>query len=450
MSRAWMTACGSGARVNTTGMPSSRATSAAARLPTSAIRRCSTSARCVRSTRRIPRSAATRDGQACAAEAASVSRGTGVSRCPSAGVSASRASRAVPRERVSTRPTPGSVASASPSRTSSVATPPLSPAPARLRSRSMSACRKSWATVRPGPAPPRSTASMPRSIAASRATVPRSPSAVLRSRTAATAAASVGRSPRAATAVSRAVGCSPGSTASSSSARPAIGPGTRPRVSTSLLRTAGAGRPGQRTLEGERDLLRRGRGPSGERALGEDAGEPAAHDDPDQPADRVEAGQPGLERPARVLAQERPGVRQQLGQDGVGPVVEHPGEGVHGRHRGQLVALVDHRGEQPHRFRSTLAAGGGRRGDPRCATRPPRTVPAGPRRGHAEETEPWGVFGAGTTSDGRGRLVWTTDHRAGRAAPAGFARTGRPPERPRQGGGRRSARESRRPRSRRA
>ena len=84
--------------------------------------------------------------------------------------------------------------------------------------------------------------------------------------------------------------------------------------------------------------------PTGERALGEDAGEATVGDDPDQAADRVEAGQPGLERPARVLAQERPRVRQQLGQHGVGAVVEHPAQGVHGRHRGQLVARIARRG----------------------------------------------------------------------------------------------------------
>ena len=119
------------------------------------------------------------------------------------------------------------------------------------------------------------------------------------------------------------------------------------------------GRPGECTFDGERDLPRRGGGPSGKRALGEDAGELPAHDDPDQPADGVEAWQPGLERPAGVLAQERPGVRQQLGEDGVGAVVEHLGKRMDGRHRGQFVILVDHRGEQPHRFRSALGAGGG-------------------------------------------------------------------------------------------
>ena len=124
------------------------------------------------------------------------------------------------------------------------------------------------------------------------------------------------------------------------------------------------GRFGERVLDGEGDLLRSGHGPAGERALAEHAGECAAHDDIHQPADRVEAWQPGPERPARVLAQERAGVRQQLGQDGVGPVVAHLREGVHGRHRGQLVALVDHRGEQPHRLRSALAAGGGREAVP--------------------------------------------------------------------------------------
>jgi hypothetical protein len=68
------------------------------------------------------------------------------------------------------------------------------------------------------------------------------------------------------------------------------------------------GCPCECAFDGQRDLQRRGVGPSGERALGENTGEATAHDDPDQPADRIEAGQPGLERPARVLAQERPGV----------------------------------------------------------------------------------------------------------------------------------------------
>ncbi len=88
-------------------------------------------------------------------------------------------------------------------------------------------------------------------------------------------------------------------------------------------------------------------------------------------------------------------MRQQLGQDGVGPVVEHPGQGVHGRHRGQLVVLVDHRGEQPHRFRSALAAGGGREAVPaaqhvhheRCLLDLVQGVPK--RESHS------GCFGAG-------------------------------------------------------
>ena len=63
MSSAWMTACGSGASVKTVGMPSRAATAAAAMLPTSAIRRCSTSTRpCEVRARRIPRSAATETG----------------------------------------------------------------------------------------------------------------------------------------------------------------------------------------------------------------------------------------------------------------------------------------------------------------------------------------------------------------------------------------------------
>ena len=57
-------------------------------------------------------------------------------------------------------------------------------------------------------------------------------------------------------------------------------------------------------------------------------------------------------------------MRQQLGEDGVGAVVEHPGKRMDGRHRGQLVTLVDHRGEQPHRFRSALGAGGDREAVP--------------------------------------------------------------------------------------
>ena len=63
----WMTACGSGATVKTTGMSSSRATSAAARLPTSAMRRCSRSTPpAARRMRRMPRRVATRSGHAAA------------------------------------------------------------------------------------------------------------------------------------------------------------------------------------------------------------------------------------------------------------------------------------------------------------------------------------------------------------------------------------------------
>ena len=61
------------------------------------------------------------------------------------------ASSTEPRDRVMTRCTPvvPSRTSASPSRTRSVAIPPLSPDPAELSSGSMSACRKSWAMVSP-------------------------------------------------------------------------------------------------------------------------------------------------------------------------------------------------------------------------------------------------------------------------------------------------------------
>ena len=66
-SRAATSACGSGAMVRTTGMPSSAATSAATIEPTSAIRRCTTSTLpASRSTRRSPRRASTRRDHAVA------------------------------------------------------------------------------------------------------------------------------------------------------------------------------------------------------------------------------------------------------------------------------------------------------------------------------------------------------------------------------------------------
>ena len=221
----------------------------------------------------------------------------------------------------------------------------------------MSACRNSWATVRPGAAPAGSRASIPRSTAASRATAPRSSSVVRRSRTSATAAGSAVRSPSAATAAARTVGCSTVSPATSSSARPEIGPGTRPRVSTSLLRTAAMVVAASAPSTSRTALVRGRDGPTGEGALGEDAGEAAIGHDPDQPADRVEARQPG---PGAQLACSR---RNGLGCDRAPtarrrPVVEHPGQGVHGRHRGQLVRFVDRRGEQRHRFRSCAGGGG--------------------------------------------------------------------------------------------
>ena len=124
------------------------------------------------------------------------------------------------------------------------------------------------------------------------------------------------------------------------------------------------GRTGERPLDGERDLLGCAVTPLAERALREDAGEPAGDDDPDQPADGLDAGEPALEGPARVLAQEGSGVRQQLRQHGVRAVVEHLGQRVHGRDRGQLVGLLDHRGEQADRLRTAFAARGSRQSVP--------------------------------------------------------------------------------------
>ena len=172
-----ITACGSGATVNTVGMPSSRATSAAARLPTSAMRRCSRSTGpAARRMRRMPRRAVTRNGQAAAEGTGCGSSGTRPYTCPEVAEPISSRSSAAwatgPRESVITRSTPvlGSATSASPRRTSRVAMPPLSPAPTAESDGSMSACRNSCPIVSPSARATRGFGTASRSIRARRAT----------------------------------------------------------------------------------------------------------------------------------------------------------------------------------------------------------------------------------------------------------------------------------------
>ena len=248
MSRAWITPCGSGARVKTVGMPSRAATAAAAIDPTSAIRRCSTSDPAVGGEHPPDaRSAATLSGQAPAASTGSDISAIGVAGVPLVGpVSASCAASTKPRDMVSTRSTPGSATSASPSRTSMVAIPPLSPAPARLSSRSRSACRNSWPMLSPVRAGRGSARFEPaRSKAANRATPVKAPSCCA-SRMTSSRTASPEPSPRlrpgppsAATAAARGANDSPSSPAIRSRLQVATPPGTRAMVSTSRARPAG-------------------------------------------------------------------------------------------------------------------------------------------------------------------------------------------------------------------
>ena len=146
------------------------------------------------------------------------------------------------RERVSTRAMVESAAKASPRRTSSVATPPLSPVPALVSARSRSAWRNSWATVRPRrSAIVVGTAVRPRSTAARRATAVRASSVLARART------EVGRGSVADAVAERSHRGEPhlgilGEVGGTVAHRPGCStlPGTRPSVSTRRARAAGS------------------------------------------------------------------------------------------------------------------------------------------------------------------------------------------------------------------
>ncbi|OUD88390.1 hypothetical protein BC477_10355 [Clavibacter michiganensis subsp. michiganensis] len=251
-------------------------------MPTSAMRRCTASTRpAARSTRRIPRSASTRCGHASGSERGPPSIGMCAKTCPSSpAVTRAREARAwsgVPRESVMTRSTgrsgtvvaatsraagacptvPAGSTSASPRRTSSVAMPPLSPAPTCVRPASMSACRKSWTTVRPGRSGGAGWSPCCRAMSstARRATAATSSSPRAMSATRAAIASPAGRSPSAATAADRVSGPSAAAGAMRSSTRSGIRPGTRPR---SRRGATGDRRPARRAAR-SRAPARRGR-----------------------------------------------------------------------------------------------------------------------------------------------------------------------------------------------
>ena len=150
-----ITLCGSGATLKQTGTPNSAATLAPASVPASAMRRCNTSTGpASRSARRMPRSIAGRCSHASLADAA------GRASSPKATIPNDKgirlddsgpmtASVSVPRPIVSTWSTSSRRAKASPSETSRLATPPVSPRPPRLSCPSSPPVNTSWAIRRP-------------------------------------------------------------------------------------------------------------------------------------------------------------------------------------------------------------------------------------------------------------------------------------------------------------
>ncbi len=121
--------------------------------------------------------------------------------------------------------------------------PPLSPDPAELSCGSMSACRKSWATVRPSRRSAGGAARAPRSMRASPATSPRSPSCAARCLRNSASRGSVARWPIADTAAMRTTLDSTASDARRKSGAVAMGFRTRPSVSTTRARASGSTMP---------------------------------------------------------------------------------------------------------------------------------------------------------------------------------------------------------------
>ena len=119
----------------------------------------------------------------------------------------------------------------------------------------------------------------------------------------------------------------------------------------------------QRAFQRQRNVVRRRLRPAAQRALVDHGGEAARRDAGDQPADGIQSRGTRPERPCRMFPQVELGIGQQVGQDSPGSVVEHRPECVHRSNGDQLVVgLTDRRGQQLDGVRTAIMVGRGGEG----------------------------------------------------------------------------------------
>ncbi len=119
----------------------------------------------------------------------------------------------------------------------------------------------------------------------------------------------------------------------------------------------GCGDPEECPLHADDQLLGRRCRPALQRALRQHAGESAIDHHAEERTHRVRTREDGTEGPGRVLTEERPLVRQQRDQHAPRLAVEHLGNGVGRRDRGQLVVAPQRLGEHPDGADAGIAPG---------------------------------------------------------------------------------------------
>ena len=222
--------------------------------------------------------------------------------------------------------------------------PPVSPWPARRRSPSMSAWRKSWATVNPSPwaRPASGDRRWSRSERASRATPASGPSVrPTASRTVATWGSNGSAwSPSAARAAARAAGSSRSSAATSSSMRVVTTPGTSPSVSASRPRAPSSVAYGRAATSASRTGAGSWAANDSSVAWARRAGEATVEDQLDQDRQGREDRGSRPQGPRRVLPEERALLVQQRRQSLPRRRPRDGGQRVDGRDGGKRVRPV--------------------------------------------------------------------------------------------------------------
>jgi hypothetical protein len=217
--------------------------------------------------------------------------------------------------------------------------PPLSPAPADRSAGSMSACRKSWATVRP---PERVDVDEREARDICQEPAPRRTPLEQLPESGRGRPLAEGRDRRHEDRFGLAV------VVGDTQERPA-----RRRIADQAegldepRACLGFAHAEQRTLDAHHERLGHHARPLLERALGQHAGEASVDDHPEQSSDRREPGQSGSQRPRRMLAEELALVGEQPREHAARLVVEHTGERVRRGDRDELVRALQRLLEEP-------------------------------------------------------------------------------------------------------